>query len=316
MIKAKTWRHALFLLAGLVSVCVLADTRQVEDAMGNRVMVPDQPQRIVTLGEVDLDVTLALGITPVGTTDGRGQAAPPRYLAQRLTEQTRSLGLLANPNLETLLELEPDLILTGPVPPEQLAILNEIAPTAVSYTQGEPWRDSTRRVANILNREAEGRQLLERYEERAAQGRERLREHQGESISIVRWNPKGPAFMLRDSFASTIARDLGLVRPPQQQQPGPTHSMPLSLESLDVLDGDWLVIGTLAPAGEAVDALRQAEKTPMYQQLGAIKSGRYQAVDGSVWTSAFGPLAAEQVIEDIEALILGSDQAEVAEANQ
>ena len=315
MFKTKPWRYALFILAGLISLAAQAETRQVEDAMGKQVTVPAQPQRIVTLGEVDLDVTLALGITPLGTTDGRGQAAPPRYLEQRLTEQTRSLGLLANPNLETLLELEPDLILTGPVTPEQLAILNEIAPTAVSYTQGEPWRDSTRRVANILNREAEGEQLLERYEERAAQGRERLKDHQGESISIVRWNPKGPAFMLRDSFASTIARDLGLVRPPQQQQPGPTHSMPLSLESLDVLDADWLVIGTLAPVGEAVDALRQAEKTPMYQQLGAIKNGHFQAVDGSVWTSSFGPLAAWQVIEDIEALILGSDQTEVAQAS-
>ena len=59
----------------------------------------------------------------------------------------------------------------------------------------------------------------------------------------------------------------------------------MSLESLDVLDADWLVIGTLAPEGEAVDALRQAEQTPMYQQLQAIQNGRYAAVDGSVWIS-------------------------------
>lgn len=307
MIKATLWRHLIFLLAGLPSLGAMADTREVEDALGNRLQVPVQPQRIVALGEVDLDVALALGITPIGTTDGRGQSNPPRYLRERLDPQTRSLGLLNNPNLETLLELEPDLILIGPTTSEQLAILNEIAPTAVSYNQGEPWRDSTRRVANILNRTAEAEQLLQAYEERAALARERLKEHQGESISIVRWNPKGPAFMQRDSFASTVARDLGLVRPEHQQQPGSTHSLPLSLESLDVLDANWLVIGTLAPEGEAVDALRQAEQTPMYQQLEAIRNGRYAAVDGSVWTSAFGPLAAGQVIEDIEALILGSN---------
>lgn len=307
MSNAITWRSLLPLLAALVSFSTLADTRQIEDAMGNRITVPAQPQRIVTLGEVDLDVTLALGLTPIGTTDGRGQAGPPRYLQQHLTEKTPSLGLLNTPNLETLLELEPDLILIGPSTSEQLAILNEIAPTAVSYTQGEPWRDATLRVAHILNRQTEGQQLLERYEERAAQVRERLKAHQGESISIVRWNPKGPSFMLRDSFASTIAQDVGLVRPAQQQEPGPTHSMPLSLESLDVLDADWLVIGTLAPEGEAVDALHQAEQTPMYRQLEAIQSGRYAAVDGSVWTSAFGPLAAQQVIEDLEKLILGEN---------
>lgn len=307
MFKAITWRPLLLLLAGLLSFSTLADTRQIEDAMGNQITVPAQPQRIVTLSEADLDVTLALGITPIGTTDGRGQSRPPRYLQQHLTEQPPSLGLLNTPNLETLLELEPDLILIGPSTSEQLAILNEIAPTAVSYTQGEPWRDTTLRVANILNRQTEGQQLLERYEERTAQLRERLKAHQGESLSIVRWDPKGPAFMLHDSFASTIAQDAGLVRPAQQQEPGPTHSMPLSLESLDVLDADWLVMGTLAPDGEAVDALRQAEQTPMYQQLEAIQSGQYAAVDGSVWTSAFGPLAAQQVIEDLEKLILGGN---------
>lgn len=297
----------LLLLTGLTSLCALADTRQIEDALGNQLTVPTEPKRIVTLSELDLDVTLALGIEPVGTTDGRGQAAPPRYLEGRVPAQTRSVGILNNPNLETLLELQPDLILTGPQKPEQLAILNEIAPTVVSYALGEYWVDATLRVANILNREAEGQQLLERYKTRAAAGREKLSEHQGETISITRWNPKGPAYMLKDSFASTVAHDLGLVRPVHQQESGTTHSMSLSLESLALLDADWLVIGTLATTGDAVDAMRQAEQTPMFQQMEAVKANQYSAVDGSVWTSTGGPLAALQVIEDIETMILDSE---------
>ncbi|SDS97139.1 iron complex transport system substrate-binding protein [Halopseudomonas litoralis] len=298
----------LLLLAGLTSFGALADTRQIEDAQGNQLTVPADPKRIVTLSELDLDVALALGIEPVGTTDGRGQAAPPRYLEGRVPAQTRSVGILNNPNLEALLELQPDLILTGPQKPEQLAILNEIAPTAVSYALGEYWMDATLRVANILNREAEGQALLERYKARTAEGREKLSEHQGETISITRWNPKGPAYMLKDSFSSTVAHDLGLVRPAHQQEPGTTHSMSLSLESLAMLDADWLVIGTLATTGDAVDAMRQAEQTPMFQQLEATKAGHYSAVDGSVWTSTGGPLAALQLIEDIETMILGSEE--------
>lgn len=304
-------RTAVLLLTASTSLGALAETRQVEDAMGTQLTVPADPQRIVTLSELDLDTALALGITPVGTTDGRGQAAPPRYLEGQVLAQTRSVGILNNPNLETLLELQPDLILTGPQKPEQLAILNEIAPTAVSYAVGEYWADATLRVAHILNREADGKQLLERYQARAAAGREKLSAHQGDSISIARWNPKGPSYMLKDSFSSTVARDLGLVRPAHQQEPGTTHSLALSLESLELLDADWLVIGTLATSGDAVEALRQAEQTPMFMQLGATQAGQYRAVDGSVWTSTGGPLAALQVIEDIEEMILGSDAAPV-----
>lgn len=306
MFKARICRFTLCLLALFASTTSLAQTRQVEDASGTKVTVPANPQRIVTLGEVDLDVALALGIAPVGATDGRGQSNTPRYLKERITDATQPLGVLGNPSLETLLELQPDLILTGPASPEQLAILNAIAPTALSYNQGEPWKESTLRIGNILNREAEIQQLLERYDERVALSRERLSEHQGESISIVRWNPKGPSYMLNDSFGSIVTQDLGLVRPEHQRQEGFSHSLPLSLESLDMLDGDWLAVGTLALTGDAVDAMRQAEATPMFQQMSAVKNGRYATVDGSVWTSAFGPLAAQQIIEDIEALLLGN----------
>ncbi|WP_028237940.1 ABC transporter substrate-binding protein [Stutzerimonas azotifigens] len=304
MIKTLPRRLLAVGLLTLLAGAVQAETRQVEDAYGQSVAVPAEPRRIVTLSEMDLDTALALGVAPVGTINGRGQNSAPRYLAERLPESTRSLGVLDNPNLEVLLELEPDLILSGPAKPEQLAILNEIAPTVVTYQAGQPWQESMRRSAEVMNKGAEAEAFLERYQARVAEARERLAEHQGETLSIVRWNPKGPSYMLRDAFASTIARDLGLTRPTQQmKEPGYTHSMALSLESLELLDGDWLVIGTLAAEGDAVEAMRQAENTPAFQGLAAIRNGRYTTVDGSLWTSTGGPLAAMQVVEDIEGLL-------------
>ena len=100
-----------------------------------------------------------------------------------------------------------------------------------------------------------------------------------------------------------MIQQLGLVRPPQQQEPGHTHSPSLSLESLARLDGDWLVIGTLSTSGEAVDAMEQAAQSPAFRQMGAIQRGHYGRVDGSLWTSVGGPLAALQVIEDVEQLL-------------
>jgi len=298
------------LLAGLLALPAYADTRQVTDAMGNTVTVPEAPQRVITLSEIDLDTALTLGVTPVGTINGRGQAAPPRYLDGKLPAGIEVVGDIDNPNLETLLELEPDLILTGPVKPEQLAILNEIAPTVITFNWARPWQESMQRTAQALNREAEAKAVLERYRARVEEARQRLAAHQGETLSIVRWNPKGPSYMFKDAVASTVAEDVGLRRPAHQQDRGHTHSMALSLESLELLDADWLVIGTLATSGEAVEAMNQAEQTPAFRQLSAIQARRFGAVDGSLWTSLGGPMAALQVIEDIEAL-LGKAEAEL-----
>jgi len=307
MIKRTPWQFTLALVAGLMTLHVNAATRQVEDAFGHTVTVPANPERVVTLNEIDLDTALTLGVTPIGTVNGRGQAAPPRYLEGQVPSGIKVVGDLDNPNLETLLELEPDLILSGPVKPEQLAILNEIAPTVVTFKWAEPWRASMQRTAHVLNKDAEARAFLDRYEARVAEARERLKDHQGETFSIVRWNPKGPSYMFKDAFSSTVVEDVGLVRPAHQQDPGHTHSMALSLESLELLDADWLVIGTLATSGEAVEALRQAEETPAFRQLSAIQANRFAAVDGSLWTSLGGPMAALQVIEDIEAIVGKAD---------
>ena len=171
---------------------------------------------------------------------------------------------------------------------------------------------SMRRTASILGREAEGRAALARYAARVAEARARLAAHQGETVSIVRWNPKGPSYMFKDAFASTIIEDLGLRRPAHQQDAGHTHSMALSLESLELLDADWLVIGTLATRGEAVEAMRQAERTLAFGRLTAIQAKRFGMVDGSLWTSVGGPLAALQVIEDVETL-LGKEDAQPVE---
>lgn len=293
-------------LAWLLSLSVQAATRQVQDVTGAQYQVPAQPQRLVTLSEIDLDISLALGMTPIGTVNGRAQNQLPRYLAKVAPHQLVSVGELDNPNLERLIELQPDLILTGPLKPEMHAVLNQIAPTLVTSQWGTPWQEVLQRVAVILNREAQAQAFLQGYQQRVAEVRQQLAAHQGQSLSIVRWNPKGPSYMYKDAFASRVAQELGLVRPAHQQEAGHTHSPALSLEALERLDGDWLVIGTLSATGEAVDAMQQATTQPAFRQLGAIRNQHYSAVDGSLWTSVGGPLAAMQVIADLQQLLAPS----------
>ncbi|MGL5813187.1 MAG: ABC transporter substrate-binding protein [Aeromonas sp.] len=302
---------AALMLASLVGFQAQAGTRQVIDANGQSQTVPDAPERVVVLGELDLDTALTLGVQPVGTVNGRGQATLPRYLLDKAGKEITIVGDLDNPNLEKLIDLEPDLILTAQTKPELLTLLNEIAPTVVTGNWGEPWKVIFQRSARVLNKEAEAKAFLAQYDARLQEARTKLAKHQGEQVSIVRWNPKGPSYMHGSTFASSVVQEMGLARPPHQIGDRTPHSPALSLESLNLLDGDWLVIGTLSASGDAVDAMKQAEQTPAFQQLGAIKGKRFGAVDGSLWTSTGGPQAALQVISDVEQLMSKPDAAPI-----
>ncbi|EKP0276993.1 amonabactin ABC transporter substrate-binding protein [Aeromonas bestiarum] len=306
---------AALMLASLVGFQAQAgtETRQVTDADGKTQVVPAQPKRVVVLSEIDLDTALTLGLQPVGTVNGRGQGTLPRYLLTKAGKDIAVVGDLDNPNLERLIDLEPDLILTGQTKPELLTLLQEIAPTVVTGNWGDSWKEIFNRSAHVLNRDTEGKAFLAQYDARLQEARSKLAKHQGERLSIVRWNPKGPSYMHGGTFASSVVEEMGLARPTHQIGDKTPHSPALSLESLNLLDGDWLVIGTLSASGDAVDAMKQAEQTPAFQQLNAIKGKRFGAVDGSLWTSTGGPQAALKVIDDVELLLAKPDAAPITQ---
>jgi iron complex transport system substrate-binding protein len=76
------------------------------------------------------------------------------------------------------------------------------------------------------------------------------------------------------------------------------HSDPLSLENLDRVDADRLFLAAFGTDGAA--ALEGARSNPAFTRLKAVGTDDVRVVDGSVWSSASGPIAAELVMDDIE----------------
>jgi len=305
-------RSLVFVLMVLLAGCNSAEpstpapttaTREVVDAAGRSLRVPQNPQRVVALSEIDLDSLLALELPPVGATDGRGSDHAPAYLGARARE-VASVGNFAQPAVDRILLLQPDLILAGGHPdPQLLQQLQAIAPTAVSFKVGESWQHSFQRIAYIVGRAAAARDFLAGYRARAALLREQLQAHEGETVSIVRLSPNGPMAMQGDAFAGRVLADLGFARPLAQRGAGAGHAPPLSRERLDDIDGDWLFIGNFTPDPQGIAALRSE---PAFAGLGAAKSGRVREVDAMLWTVIGGPLAANAVLEQVASTMLGS----------
>jgi len=282
-----------------------SEMRTTTDARGTEVRVPVHPQRVVTLTEIDLDSALALGLIPVGSVNGRGQLDLPAYLGER-TEGITSVGSLAEPSLETVVALAPDLILAGNlIPPIEALLpeLSQIAPVVATYQAGDDWKTTLANVADVLNREEEADAFLAEYQARTEEIAAQLGDVAAEA-SVTRWMPSGPVVMVPSSFSSLVLADVGLDRPARHADLAgnhPAHSDPISLESLAVIDADWLFVGTLNEEGAT--SLEEARENPLFQQLEAVQNDRVVAVDGTIWTSVGGPLAAMQVLEDVEAAL-------------
>lgn len=293
-----------------VNALAKTGTRTVLDAEKQTVTVPLVPQRIIALSEIDLDSTLALGLQPIGTINGRGQTTHPHYLSSSAmgdrVNKIPLVGDLGRPNIEAIARLKPDLILTSPLRPEVLVLLRKIAPTVVTYQNGDHWKNVFHRVAEILNQKAKAEAFMAQYAKELQIAKSKLKPMKVKTVSIVRWNPRGPAFMYQDSFASLVLRDMGLERPKAQKIPGERHSMPLSLEALDTIDGDWLFVGTLDPRGSDAEALKEIKESPSFQRLSSVKNKHFFTVDGSKWTSIGGPLAALSIVKETSDLMTQS----------
>ncbi|PMR77552.1 ABC transporter substrate-binding protein [Billgrantia endophytica] len=283
-----------------------AQARTLETAFGE-VTLNGEARRVVTLYEGALDTALAAGVTPVGAVTTRGGDGVARYLDDYL-DDIAIVGVVREINIEAVLMQRPDLILATPlISSEQYALLSRIAPTVVPATDGfspDAWKDEARLFAQALDREEEVEAAIADVEARAAELASALAEHEVDNdVVLVRWMPQGPMVMSTQIFASGLldaagleVNDSGLVRE------GAGHSDPLSLENLSQVDRDWLFLATLNEEGrEALDAAR---RSPAFDRLNVVQNERVIPVDGQLWSSASGPLAAQAILDQLEAALL------------
>lgn len=293
---------ALFAAGGAI-----ADTRALDTAYGE-VTVNGEPQRIVTIYEGALDVALAAGAEPLGAVATRGSTGVASYL-QEHAQGVAIVGNARELNLEAIAALQPDLILASPqLSKEQYQLLAGMAPTVVPKAADyhvDNWKSEARLFAAALGREEAVDQAIAQVEERAGLIAEKVREAYSEddrTAYLVRWMPQGALVMSAQLFSTGLlaasgfdAQDGGLVK---GKRP---HSDLLSLENLSKIDGDWMFLATLNEDGRT--ALDAAQQSPAFKRLQVVQRDRVIPVDGQVWSSASGPLAAQALLDQLESAL-------------
>lgn len=273
--------------------------RSIKHSMGTA-EIKARPQRVVVLDSGELDDVTLLGITPVGAVSPhmKTEGGFPTYLKGEIST-TKDVGPMAEPNLELIASLKPDLILSSKVRHEKVyAQLNAIAPTVLAETTGYPWKANLTLYAQALGKEAEAAKALADYQARAAKLGDEIKAKDGGKMptaSVVRFVAGPTRLYQKASFSGTVLQDVGLGRPASQDVD--SAMMDVSAEQIDKADAD-LVFVTVADDPSKTQQ-SQVQSTPVWKSLNAVQNNHVFNVPDETWMSGIGVQAADQMLGDI-----------------
>ena len=274
-------------------------TRSVEHAMGTTV-VPVAPERVVVLDYAPLDSALALDIEPIGR-----MAILPSSIYPSSVDTIPLVGSGVRPNLETILELQPDLILSNQVSSGRIyQQLSQIAPTVLTSDNGRQgaWQANLRLYAEALGKPEQAEQLLADYQQRVEALQAALPQApEAIAVSVIAHWSGGIVAYSADSFPGSVLKDVGFARNPAQGE-GKHYGIRLSREDLSQIDGD--VIFLLYNSGSEDNVGKAAfVSDPLWSQLNAVQQGIVCQVDSANWSGGRSILAANQILTDVAACL-------------
>jgi iron complex transport system substrate-binding protein len=298
---------------------VTSEHRLIEQGAFGEAKVPLAPKRIVTLDPSLTDTVIALGYGDAiaGTIVDYNGDVFHEHVAPLLKPDTAKLGQEGSPNLERVVAARPDLILTWDWYPDNIAQLQQIAPTVVMpYTTYEHQIGQTysneqyvtwlvREAAAVLGVENRVDTALQPFREKKAAGRAALADALGDqTVGFV--DIRKEKILLSgygsDGISALLYGDLG-VRPDPL-----TDALyvweDLSLEKVPELTADLML--AFVDGDDARQRYDELTRNPLWQKVPAVKNGKVFIVpSGLYYRGDDGPLGAARVVDDIVLKLTG-----------
>ncbi|MDQ2678652.1 MAG: iron-siderophore ABC transporter substrate-binding protein, partial [Actinomycetota bacterium] len=272
--------------------------RTVEHAMGST-EVPATVERVVVLDSSMLDSAVALGVVPVGATEGLAGSGLPKYLGDEVLDEVELVGLTETPNLEAVAALQPDLIIGAKVRHEGIYDqLSQIAPTVFSESSGTDWKSQVRLTGEALGLADDAEALLTEFDERAAEVGESIGA-EGTTATIVRFIPGQIRLYGPKTFSGSVLEAVGFDLGDKGYDPAYGMAV-ISAEQIDMVDAD--VVFATNPAEES-DGQVQSDRESLgsrWDNLSAVQQGRQFDIADMTWMTGIGVLGANRILDDLE----------------
>ncbi|WP_193726740.1 stalk domain-containing protein [Paenibacillus guangzhouensis] len=282
------------------STAALLTKKTVSHALGSTTL-NTVPKRAVVLFNGAVDISVLLGVKPVGAVESYVQQPFYDYLRSDLIG-TKTLGDETQPNLEAIVKLKPDVIIATKDRHEKIYDqLSKIAPTIVTKDLAD-WQDNLNIAASIFNKEDKANQFLTEWKAQIADFKSKLSaKDRGAEVSVIRINPNGSARAYNTGFAYQIFQELGFKVPKEQLAAKKEIITITSKEQVKLLDGDYIFDFTVDWDGDGAVLKLQKEwiDSPLWKNLDAVKNKKYYKVNAVTWNLSGGAIAAKRMLNDL-----------------
>lgn len=244
------------------------------DALGKDVVVEEKPQRVVSLVGSYSETWILAGGDLIGVTDDVEKEG-----RMEITKDMQVVGTIKEPNLETIIALNPDFIMLSPDVTNHMKIAESLEQLNINHAffkveEFEEYLSMLDICTNITARK-------DLYEENGLKIQKDIDdilskvEGQKEEFKVlfIRAFSSGAKAKKDDNMTCTILDNLGTVNIAAQH---PSLLEELSIEEIIQEDPDFIFVTTMGDEQKAVDALKNGiETNPAWSTLSAVKNDRY-----------------------------------------
>ncbi|MBE4856467.1 Fe(3+) dicitrate ABC transporter substrate-binding protein FecB [Enterobacter sp. I4] len=281
----RTLFAALLLIAGHAFAVTVQDER-------GTFTLDKTPQRIVVLELSFADALAAVDVSPVGIADDNDTNRILPEVRARL-KPWQSVGTRAQPSLEAISALKPDLIIADSSRHSGIyGALQNIAPVLLLKSRNETYAENLQSAAligDVVGKSAQMKARLARHKQLMAQWASQL----PKGTLAIFGTSREQQFNLhtRETYTGSVLTALGLKVPTAMAG----ASMPsVGLEQLLALNPAWLLVAHYRE--ESI--VKRWQQDPLWQMLTAAQKQQVVSVDSNAWARMRGIFAAERIASD------------------
>ncbi|MCC3382282.1 ABC transporter substrate-binding protein [Paenibacillus farraposensis] len=282
----RSWAAMLLVLCMIMlSACGQAADNKAADpkATGSGQTTIGADSRIASMSIHLTNNLLALGITPAGSVIGGDVKDFLPHVKDRL-QNTRKLGVVTDPDMEAVLELQPDhIFLDKKYSGTDVAKFEKIAPTEVFDLDEGTWRDQLKKIAAMVNRQAQADTFLKDYDAQKERVKKLIHAKIGDgTVMAVRVTAKEVRVMgMKRPVGPLLYQDLGLKPAKGVEKINKAYQV-VSQEVLPDYDADAILV-MISKGADAQKVYKQLEGNAVWQGLKAVKQGHVYMLDGQPW---------------------------------
>ena len=262
-----------------------AAMRDVTDSTGTKISIPVHPQRVVFLNASNLDMYYAVGGTAVGKPTSQSIAPDLKEKVADVPE----VGIIHNPNVETILSLKPDLVI-GVNVPFHTGIRDTLAKAGIPL-----YINNLNTYEDVLNTLTFFGELTGK-EDMAKAEKERIEEQYKDVVAktkgktppralIVFGAPGSFSMATSKSFSGDLAKQLGAVNIADGTVSVEDSFVPLSMEYIVKQDPQAVLFISMMPNPAIVDSFKKdLAENPLWQDVTAVKNGRIYYLSGDLFS--------------------------------